>query len=102
MIELHITVLQAAGEAQCLPMYGSHLQALFDFLERAFKIDGYSNIRLVRQAVALVGDIATHFPREEAVTSKATAAHIEQGIQMLLQADQESKELAQYTLEAIR
>lgn len=94
MIELYITVLLAAEEAQCLPAFGQQIPSIFDFLERTFKIDGYTNVRVVRQAVALVGDIATHFPRLEAVKTKATAAHIEQGIQMLLQADQESKDQA--------
>lgn len=80
VIELYITVLMAAGDAQCLPLYGQHLQSIFDFVERTFTIDGYVNIRVVRQAVALVGDIATQFPAEDIVKSRATAPHIEQGI----------------------
>lgn len=48
VIELYITVLLAAGDAQCLPMYGQHIPSIFDFVERAFKIDGYVNVRVVR------------------------------------------------------
>lgn len=102
VIELYITVLLAAADAQCLPLYGQHLTSIFDFVERVFSVDGYVNVRVVRQAVALVGDIATQFPQEQVVKNRAVAAHIEQGIQMLQQADQESKEQAQYTLGAVR
>ena len=60
--------------------------------QKPFKIGGFTNVRVVRQAVALVGDIASHFPGEEVVKRRACAPHIEQQIWMLLQGDQESKE----------
>jgi hypothetical protein len=80
VIEVYITVLLAAADAQCLPLYGQHINSIFDFLERTFKIGGFTNVRVVRQAVALVGDIASHFPSEEVVRRRACAPHIEQQI----------------------
>jgi hypothetical protein len=80
VIEVYITVLLAAADAQCLPLYGQHINSIFDFLERSFRIDGFTNIRVVRQAVALVGDVASHFPGDEVVKGRACAPHIEQQI----------------------
>jgi hypothetical protein len=48
VIEVYITVLLAAADAQCLPLYGQHINSIFDFLERTFKIGGFTNVRVVR------------------------------------------------------
>ena len=77
VIELYITILIAAGDAQCLPVFGQHLPSIFDFVERVLQTDGYQNNRVMRQAVALVGDIATQYPTEEVVKSRTGAPHIE-------------------------
>ena len=53
--------------------------------------------------VSLVGDLATGFSQNAGVKTRATVPYIEQSIMMLLQQpDQDSKEKANYTLQAIK
>jgi hypothetical protein len=52
--------------------------------------------------IALLGDIATSFPQNDGVKSKATLPYVEQGILVLQQQpNQEYKQQADWTLAAI-
>ena len=61
VIDLYTTILIAADEGKALHLFNLHLSSIFDFLEKTMKIEGYSDVKVIKQIIALVGDIVTQF-----------------------------------------
>ena len=61
VIDLYTTILIAADEGKALHLFNLHLSSIFDFLEKTMKIERYSDVKVIKQIIALVGDIVTQF-----------------------------------------
>ena len=51
----------AADESNTLTLFNQHLTSIFDFLEKTMKIEGYSDVKVIKQIIGLVGDIVSQF-----------------------------------------
>ena len=85
IIDQYITILIAAGDTNCLNLFDSHLNSIFDFLEETSNIEGYNDPKRTKMIIALIGDIATQFPQNPGVKAKSTLPYIEKGILYLQQ-----------------
>ena len=93
----------AAGDTGRLAHFVPVLETIFEFLEATVQIEGYTNTRIIKMIIALLGDIATSFPQTDGVKGKATMPYVEQGIMVLQQQpNQEYKQQADWTLAAIK
>lgn len=103
IIDQYIIILMSAEDSGFLEAFGVYLETIFDFLETTAKIEDASSTNTIRLILSLVGDLAKAFPGHQGVKQKATMPYIEQGILMLQQQnDAESKQQANYTLEAVK
>jgi len=93
----------SAEDTNCLQQFERYLETIFDFLETTAQIEDISRTNTIRLILSLVGDIAKAFSNHPGVKQRATMPYIEQGILMLQQLpDNESKQQANYTLEAVK
>ena len=103
ILDQYITILMSAGDSGHLNEYSQFLESIFDFTEKTSMIEGLNNIKMQKQIIALLGDIATNYKGHQGVKQKATLPYIEQGILILQnQHEQEYKQQANFTLEAIK
>ena len=103
IIDQYIIILMSSEDTGFLEQFGMYLETIFDFLESTAKIEDASRTNTIRLILSLVGDLAKAFPGHQGVKQKATMPYIEQGILMLQQQnDVESKQQANYTLEAVK
>ena len=103
IIDQYIIILMSSEDTGFLEQFGMYLETIFDFLESTAKIEDVSRTNTIRLILSLVGDLAKAFPSHQGVKAKATMPYIEQGILMLQQQhDSESKQQANYTLEAVK
>ena len=77
VIDLYMTILIAADESSTLHLFNTHLISIFDFLEKTMQIEGYSDVKVAKLIIALVGDIVALFNDNLEVKGKATAPYIE-------------------------
>jgi hypothetical protein len=61
VIDLYMTILIAADESNVLTLFNPHLISIFDFLEKTMQIEGYSDFKVAKLIIALVGDIVSLF-----------------------------------------
>jgi hypothetical protein len=61
VIDLYMTILIAADESNVLTLFNPHLISIFDFLEKTMQIEGYSDVKVAKLIIALVGDIVSLF-----------------------------------------
>ena len=64
------------NEGKCINHAVQYLEAIYDFLEAYTNIEG-ANLRISRNIVALLGDIATFLPQNEGVKVKSTLPYVE-------------------------
>ena len=67
-----------------MTMFSAQLTPIFNFIDSVLQIEGYQNIKIIRNTMALVGDISIHFPQDEIVKTRARANHIEEALKALL------------------
>lgn len=72
IIDQYIIILIAAGDTGCKDKFFPFLEGVFDFIEQIVNIEGFSNPRVLKMIISLIGDIATSFPQNLGVKTKAT------------------------------
>jgi len=63
IIDQYVTILIAAGDTNCLEHFHTHLNQILVFIDTSLRIEGFSDPRILRMIIALVGDIATQFSK---------------------------------------
>jgi len=70
MMELH--------ESSQIDVCIQYLEKIYDFLEAYADIQGQHDIKVAKNIIALIGDIATYLPKNEGVKVKSTLPYVEQ------------------------
>jgi len=57
----------------CIPYF----EKIYDFLEAYAVIEGQHNMKVAKNIIALIGDIANYLPKNEGVKMKSTLPYVE-------------------------
>jgi hypothetical protein len=106
LIDQYTAILMGCESSQCLDRCTPFLAGIYDFLEATATIEGATNIKIIKNIVALIGDLANYFkgnPNAAAgVKAKSTLPYVEQLIVLLRQQPEaEVRDQANYTLQNI-
>ena len=88
LIEQYMAIIMGSESSNCVQRCIPYLEGIYDFLEQTASIEGVGNIEVIKNIIALIGDMATYFKGNPGVKAKSTLPYVEQLIMTLQQQPQ--------------